>query len=108
MLHSEVKKAYSFLDYIKGGTELACTISIDFTASNGNPRNTDSLHYISPPSHFPIFNQYETAIKSVGEVIEDYDTDKLFPVLGFGKVSFHPAHILNRGFSTSISNAPKV
>ena len=85
LLHSEVKKAYSFLDYIKGGTELACTISIDFTASNGNPRNTDSLHYISPPSHFPIFNQYETAIKSVGEVIEDYDTDKLFPVLGFGK-----------------------
>ena len=48
LLHSQVKKAYSFLDYIKGGTELACTISIDFTASNGNPRNTDSLHYIYP------------------------------------------------------------
>jgi hypothetical protein len=29
-------------------------------------------------------NQYETAIKAVGEIIEDYDTDKLFPVLGFG------------------------
>ena len=24
------------------------------------------------------------AIKSVGEIIEDYDSDKLFPVLGFG------------------------
>ena len=29
-------------------------------------------------------NQYETAIESVGNIIEDYDSDKLFPVLGFG------------------------
>lgn len=39
-----------------------------------------SLHYFG--SGMP--NQYETAIKAVGEIIEDYDTDKLFPVLGFG------------------------
>ena len=30
------------------------------------------------------FNQYEMAIHYVGQIIEDYDTDKLFPVLGFG------------------------
>merc|ERR1711902_308346 len=29
-------------------------------------------------------NQYITAIKAVGEIIEDYDSDKLFPALGFG------------------------
>merc|ERR1712107_756624 len=29
-------------------------------------------------------NQYLTAINSVGEIIQDYDTDKLFPALGFG------------------------
>ena len=29
-------------------------------------------------------NQYELAISSVGNIIEDYDSDKLFPVLGFG------------------------
>ena len=29
-------------------------------------------------------NQYELAIQSVGNIIEDYDSDKLFPVLGFG------------------------
>ena len=29
-------------------------------------------------------NQYELAITSVGNIIEDYDSDKLFPVLGFG------------------------
>ena len=29
-------------------------------------------------------NQYTTAIRSVGEIIQDYDTDKQFPALGFG------------------------
>ena len=29
-------------------------------------------------------NQYTTAIRSVGDIIEDYDTDKQFPALGFG------------------------
>ena len=28
--------------------------------------------------------QYEMAIRSVGEIIQDYDSDKLFPALGFG------------------------
>jgi len=29
-------------------------------------------------------NQYEQALTAVGEIIADYDSDKLFPVLGFG------------------------
>ena len=29
-------------------------------------------------------NQYTTAIRSVGEIVQDYDTDKQFPALGFG------------------------
>jgi len=81
LVHIEMYKAYSFLDYIRGGTELAATISIDFTGSNGNPRDPNSLHYIQYGGKL---NQYEQAIKSVGEIIEDYDSDKLFPVLGFG------------------------
>lgn len=48
LMHSKMRKAYSFLDYVRGGTELACTISIDFTASNGNPQSQESLHYIMP------------------------------------------------------------
>merc|ERR1712038_997954 len=80
LMNSKLQKAFSFLDYVRGGTELACTISIDFTASNGNPQSPDSLHYINPRG----MNPYESAIDSVGQIIEDYDTDKLFPVLGFG------------------------
>ncbi|XP_071816097.1 copine-8-like isoform X1 [Apostichopus japonicus] len=75
-----IEKQHSFLDFIKGGTQINFTVAIDFTGSNGNPRHSNSLHYINPyqPNH------YEQAIMSVGEVIQDYDSDKLFPVLGFG------------------------
>ncbi|XP_021369991.1 copine-8-like isoform X3 [Mizuhopecten yessoensis] len=70
----------SFLDFVKGGTQLNFTVAIDFTASNGNPSSPTSLHYNSP--YQP--NQYGSAIQAVGEIIQDYDSDKLFPVLGFG------------------------
>ena len=56
------------------------TVAIDFTGSNGNPATPTSLHYINP--YQP--NQYAAAIQAVGEIIQDYDSDKLFPVLGFG------------------------
>jgi len=82
LTHLQQRKAYSFLDYVRGGTELACTFAIDFTASNGNPSSPESLHYFLPNS--TCLNQYEMAIHSVGQIIEDYDSDKLFPVLGFG------------------------
>merc|ERR1712038_2045294 len=80
LMNSKNQKAHTFLDYIGGGTELACTISVDFTASNGNPQSPESLHHFMPNG----MNQYEIAIQSVGRVIEDYDSDKLFPVIGFG------------------------
>lgn len=76
----EYRKVYSFLDYIMGGLQVNCTFAIDFTSSNGDPASTDSLHYISP--YHP--NQYEQALRAVGEIVQDYDSDKLFPVLGFG------------------------
>ena len=48
LMNSKSQKAHSFLEYIGGGTELACTISIDFTASNGNPMSPESLHHFMP------------------------------------------------------------
>ncbi|XP_021935890.1 copine-8-like isoform X2 [Zootermopsis nevadensis] len=75
----EVRQIFSFMDYMKGGTQLHCSIAIDFTGSNGDPASPQSLHYISI-----VPNAYEQAISSVGGIIQDYDSDKLFPVLGFG------------------------
>lgn len=34
-------------------------------------------------------NQYEAAITQVGSIIEDYDSDKMFPVYGFGGLTGH-------------------
>ncbi|KAK9117713.1 hypothetical protein Sjap_016660 [Stephania japonica] len=71
----------TFLDYIAGGCELNFMVAIDFTASNGNPRLPDSLHYIDPSGR-P--NAYQRAILEVGEVLQFYDSDKKFPAWGFG------------------------
>ncbi|XP_068611523.1 copine-8 isoform X2 [Brachionichthys hirsutus] len=70
----------TFLDYIKGGTQINFTVAIDFTASNGSPAQPTSLHYMSPYQ----LNAYAMALKAVGEIIQDYDSDKMFPALGFG------------------------
>ncbi|XP_070558372.1 copine-8-like isoform X2 [Ptychodera flava] len=80
MLQCNVEKVHSFLDFIRGGTQINFTVAIDFTASNGNPSQPTSLHYINP--YQP--NQYAKALQAVGEIIQDYDSDKMFPALGFG------------------------
>uniref|UniRef100_A0A3B5AZK4 Copine-3 n=1 Tax=Stegastes partitus TaxID=144197 RepID=A0A3B5AZK4_9TELE len=71
---------YTFLDYVMGGCQINFTVGIDFTGSNGDPRSPNSLHYLSPDG----LNQYLSALWSVGQVVQDYDTDKLFPAFGFG------------------------
>ncbi|XP_022730561.1 protein BONZAI 2-like isoform X3 [Durio zibethinus] len=72
---------HTFLDYLAGGFELNFMVAIDFTASNGNPRLPDSLHYIDPSGR-P--NSYQKAIYEVGEILQFYDADKRFPAWGFG------------------------
>lgn len=76
----EIIKVSSFLDYIQGGCQLNFTVGIDFTASNGEPTKPNSLHYMNP--YAP--NEYMQALTAVGEIIQDYDSDKLFPSFGFG------------------------
>lgn len=46
----------SFVDYLRGGVEISMACAIDFTASNGDPMNPRSLHYLGPN------NQYSNAI----------------------------------------------
>ena len=57
VINCQINKIYSFLDYIQGGTELACTVSIDFTASNGDPFHPESLHYINSSGNI-LFQNY--------------------------------------------------
>ncbi|KAF7469351.1 Hypothetical predicted protein [Marmota monax] len=94
----KLHRVHSFLDYIMGGCQIHCTVAIDFTASNGDPRNSCSLHHIDPRQP----NEYLRALVAVGEVCQDYDSicsceergprdgrclsssDKRFSALGFG------------------------
>uniref|UniRef100_A0A671TX30 Copine VIII n=1 Tax=Sparus aurata TaxID=8175 RepID=A0A671TX30_SPAAU len=63
LLSCLVDTELSFLDYIRG-----------------NPSQPTSLHYMSPYQ----LNDYAMALRAVGEIIQDYDSDKMFPALGFG------------------------
>lgn len=80
LLSFKVESEYTFVDFIRGGTQLNFTVAIDVTASNGNPSQPTSLHYMNPYQ----LNAYAMALKAVGEIIQDYDSDKLFPAYGFG------------------------
>lgn len=70
-----------FVDYLAGGTEINLVVAIDFTGSNGDPRKPGTLHYIHRDGQL---NDYEKALTAVGSIVARYDSDKLFPVLGFG------------------------
>ncbi|KAJ9595947.1 hypothetical protein L9F63_012840 [Diploptera punctata] len=73
----EVRQIFSFMDYIKGGTQLHCSIAIDFTVAK-------PLVFLQNIIISNVPNSYEQAILAVGSIIQDYDSDKMFPVLGFG------------------------
>jgi hypothetical protein len=72
-------KNYSFLDYLRGGTQISLSIAIDFTASNNPPTDPKSLHYIGVKN-----NLYEKAIKACGNIVAYYDSTQMFPTYGFG------------------------
>jgi hypothetical protein len=76
----KAEKQHTFVDYLRSGTRINCIVSIDFTASNGDPKFAQSLHHQNP--YEP--NPYQKAINSVGTVLIDYDSDKQFVAHGFG------------------------
>lgn len=72
--------SYSLGDYLKYGIHLSMVVAIDFTETNGDPREEDSLHYLNPNGH----NKYEQAIMGAGEILQNYDTDRKIPAYGYG------------------------
>ncbi|KAL3913506.1 MAG: hypothetical protein SGARI_000627 [Bacillariaceae sp.] len=70
-----------FTDYLSGGLEMNLSIAIDFTASNGDPRQPGTLHHLH---HDNQLNDYEKVLTAVGAILAKYDSDQSFPVLGFG------------------------
>ena len=59
---------------------MALITAIDFTSSNGLVNQSNSLHSLVNANN----NQYRGALKSVSEILINYDYDKLVPMYGFG------------------------
>jgi len=72
---------FTFMDYIRHGTQIHFAVAVDFTISNGVYTDPKSLHYLRENGGL---NPYETALTSVGEIIEHYDRSLTFPA--FGKI----------------------
>ena len=80
--NSEIKKNYTFLDYITAGIRIGLSIGIDFTGSNGHPLDEGTLHSLKGKKP----SDYERAIRACGDIVAYYDYDQLFPVYGFGAI----------------------
>jgi hypothetical protein len=70
----------SFLDYLRGGHELKVAIAVDFTGSNGSPKNPNSLHYTGGAAP----NHYQQALTAVLEILLPYGTGDTVDLMGFG------------------------
>ncbi|GJN14216.1 hypothetical protein PR202_gb01011 [Eleusine coracana subsp. coracana] len=79
------KVQHTFLDYISSGFELNFMVAVDFTASNGDPRAPQSLHYIDPSGN-P--NSYQQVVGVAG-IMSAYTTT-LYSVSLAGPTMFGP------------------
>jgi len=69
------------LEYVAGGCDISLIMAIDFTVSNGNPSSAKSLHYNGNAAEG--CNEYVDCILDIGQILIQYDKDKLIPVSGF-------------------------
>jgi len=83
IVRCDVEVQPSFVDYLRGGCEVSLMIAVDFTASNGNARNSNSLHFLGG-ERFGRQNDYQATIEKVGSILAAYDHDGLVPAFGFG------------------------
>ncbi len=68
-------KNTQFTDYANSGLDIDLCVAIDFTSSNGNPREPGTLHF----SMEGLMNDYEEAIMAIGTTISKYSMSKQFP-----------------------------
>ena len=70
---------------MKSGWNINLSVAIDFTASNKDPTEPDSLHRIDPDD--PDFqNEYEYVMEHVGSILEPYAFQSKFLGYGFGGI----------------------
>ncbi|KAJ1561570.1 Copine-8 [Cladochytrium tenue] len=87
-----------FLDFVAAGAQIDLAVAVDLTASNQYPHHPTSLHHFpelvgrrgsalgvpQPAAQEGSMNEYQRAIVGVGQILQEYDSDKIFPMYGFG------------------------
>lgn len=96
-------RQYSFVEYIQGGTQINLMVAVDFTASNGNPKDANSLHFRARGGD----TEYAQAIRAVGGIVGAYDHDQMFPAYGFG-AKIPPNNAISHCFPLSFKPSPEV
>ena len=89
-MHKDIVITPSMVDYLRCGWHISVCAAIDYTGSNGPYTDPSSLHFMGPS------NQYEAALWNVGSVLKPYDSDRSFPLYGFGGI---PRHMGQMGVS---------
>jgi len=104
--YRDIIKKYGFLEYVMAGMEIQMIVAIDFTGSNGDPRDSKSLHYVGPPKYE---SPYMRALRSVGRVIEPYDSDGMIAAYGFGaNINPFGAKNISHCFNLTLTNQNEV
>ena len=81
IMKADVFQLATLTEFLSGGMQMSLMVAVDFTGSNGSPMIPGTLHYLDPRG---LPNQYQSAISCIGGILQEYDTDKRFPIWGFG------------------------
>jgi len=76
----KIEQDTTFIDYVRGGLKINMICALDLTSSNGLCSSNSSLHHFKKNGE----NAYTTAIKTVAEVLQDYNYEKRVQAFGFG------------------------
>ena len=94
----------SLIEYLQGGLKLHFSVAIDLTASNGDPRDPNSLHYQTPG----FANQYVRALTIIGSILQHYaPTDNMFSAYGFGAELPGQTGVASSCFPLSLGHDPR-
>lgn len=97
------RKAENFIDHLSKGLELENFMAIDFTSSNLECNNNDSLHFINKLG----YNEYEKIFVKFFKILENYDKKQVYTVYGFGAIPPEKDEV-NHCFCLNFKNEPEI
>nr|XP_039255835.1 copine-3-like isoform X1 [Styela clava] len=96
---AKIKRDASFVSYMLAGCRLHLTCAIDFTGSNGDPKQNASLHYTGSANP----NKYVLSMRAIGHILQDYGCEKQITAYGFG-AKIPPENQISHDFALNFNN----